>query len=245
MAKSAYDLTTTRKHLNMSEIPRKPDGVKLRVLCLHGIGTNCEIFEAQTAALRYQLRHAFNFEFIGGEHPWPAARGIAEVFGRDEVCYSYFDGTPSGALSAVEDLADYVAENGPFDAIMGFSLGATLSVMFLFNWSKLGFVESPFKFAILLSSCLPCDWDALQMRRLEFMDPTQVTAPIKVPTIHCWSPQDTEYPGESRLVMEMCDASNRVNLQHSAGHNPPTQPGEVDKLAQVILDVSKITTQPQ
>ncbi|KAH8434625.1 uncharacterized protein LDX57_012267 [Aspergillus melleus] len=227
----------------MSEMTRKPDCMKMRVLCLHGIGTNCEIFEAQTAALRYQLGHAFNFEFIGGEHPWPAAPGIAEVFGRDEVCYSYFDGTPSGALAAVKDLADYVAENGPFDAVMGFSLGATLAVTFLFNWGKLGFVESPFKFAILLCSCLPCDWDALQMGRLEFVNPTQVTGLIKIPTIHAWSPQDTEYPGEGRLVVEMCDTSNRVNLQHSAGHNPPTQPDEVDKLAQAILDVSKISTQ--
>ncbi|KAJ5539525.1 hypothetical protein N7513_007857 [Penicillium frequentans] len=225
----------------MNDTARMPNVKKMKVLCLHGIGTNCEIFEAQTAALRYQLGHAFDFDFIGGEHPWPAARGIAEVFGRDEVCYSYFDGTSSGAISAVEDLADYVAENGPFDAVMGFSLGATLAVTFLFNSNKFGFVEPPFKFAILLCSCLPCDWDALQTGKLGFLDQTQVTAPIKLPTIHCWSPEDTEYPGESRLVVDMCDVSNRVNLQHSAGHNVPTQPGEVDKLAQAIFAVSKST----
>ena len=145
----------------------------------------------------------------------------------------------------MEDLADYVAENGPFDAVMGFSLGATLAVTFLLNKNKLGFAESPFKFAVLICSCLPCDWDALQAGRLEFLDPTQVPAPMKIPTIHCWSPEDMEYPGESRLVVEMCDASTRVNLQHSAAHNPPTQPREVNELAQAILGMSKIATQVQ
>ncbi|KAJ5916857.1 hypothetical protein N7504_000872 [Penicillium tannophilum] len=198
-----------------------------------------KIFETQTMTLRCRLGDDFDFDFVGGDHPWPAAPGIAEVFGSDEICYSYFDGSALGAISTVEDLASYVVENGPFHGVMGFSLGAALAVTLLLNSTKVGFVEPPFKFAILLCSVLPCDWDALQSGEVKFLDPTQVTH-INIPTIHFWSPKDVVFSSESRLVVEMCDAASRVNLQHQAGHNMPAQPSGIEELAQAILEVSRI-----
>ena len=41
----------------------------MRFLCLHGMGTNSRIFEAQTAAIRYLLGSEHTFEFIDGAVP--------------------------------------------------------------------------------------------------------------------------------------------------------------------------------
>ena len=41
----------------------------MRWLCLHGMGTNSRIFEAQTAAIRYAMGQEHSFEFVDGAAP--------------------------------------------------------------------------------------------------------------------------------------------------------------------------------
>ena len=141
----------------------------------------------------------------------------------------------------MEELAQYVMEDGPFDGVMGFSMGAALAVTLLLNYRQLGFVEPPFKFAILLCSVLPHDWDALRSGKVEPLVPTRV-APIEIPTVHFWSPKDVAFSSQSRQVMEVCDATSRVDLQHQSGHDMPTQPSSIEELAQAILTVSQATS---
>ncbi|PLB54711.1 hypothetical protein P170DRAFT_505429, partial [Aspergillus steynii IBT 23096] len=210
----------------------------VRVLCLHGIGTNSEIFEAQTARLRYLLGDQYEFDFVDGAHPWPAYPSIAEVFGHDQVCYSYCDDTPQSVRRAVADLAQYAAENGPFDAVMGFSLGAALALTLLLNHEQLGLSEPPFDCAVLLCSVLPCDWSALERDQVELLSPSQVSRPVQIPTVHCWSPEDLDHPGQSQKVISMCTPDGRVELVHHAGHTLPVDGAGVEQLAQAIDAIS-------
>ena len=51
----------------------------MRFLCLHGMGTNSRIFEAQTAAIRYLLGSEHTFEFIDGAVPTPMAPSMLSL----------------------------------------------------------------------------------------------------------------------------------------------------------------------
>ncbi|RYP04515.1 hypothetical protein DL764_004416 [Monosporascus ibericus] len=217
--------------------PARPSPVgttaKFKVLCLHGIGTNSEIFEAQTAALRYQLGDEYQYDFLDGAHPWPTAKGIDQLFGDHQVCYSYFNGSAESAMTAVNDLADYVMENGPFDAVMGFSLGAALAATLLLRAEKQQAI-SHIKSAIFICGTLPCDWDELRRGNMHVLQPEDVKGMIRIPTVHAWSANDVDYPCQSILLMQMCHSTVRLEAAHSAGHCVPSQVKEVAALANCI-----------
>ncbi|KAL4917133.1 serine hydrolase FSH [Aspergillus aurantiobrunneus] len=211
---------------------------RYRILCLHGIGTNSKVFEAQTATLRYQLGDSFEFEFVDGEYLWPAANGIATIFGTDQFYRSYVDDSPGSIRKAVCDLARYAGEsgNGPFDAVMGFSLGAALALMLLLHARQIG-QAVPFKSAILLCATLPCDWKALEKGDVRLLSASDVPTKIAIPTVHFWSAEDSEYPGQSAEVVQMCSRADRIEVAHHAGHGLPTRGEELEELTRAIRTV--------
>ncbi|PYI26786.1 hypothetical protein BP00DRAFT_355134, partial [Aspergillus indologenus CBS 114.80] len=187
-----------------------------------------------TARLRYLLGDHYEFDFVDGAYPWPAYPSIAEVFGHDHTYYSYCDDSPQSVLQAATDLADYATENGPFDAVMGFSLGAALAMTLLLNHDRLGLSTPPFGCAIFICGILPCDWTALEQGQVELLAPSRVSCPVRIPTVHCWSAEDLDYPGQSQALISMCTPNGRVELVHHAGHAFPTDSVGVDQLAQAI-----------
>lgn len=87
-----------------------------------------------TASLRYHLgpATAYDFDFVGGAYHWPAYPGISDLFGPQQAYLSYIDGSAAGAIAFLEDLAARLTENGPFDAVMGLSVGgAKLATLLL------------------------------------------------------------------------------------------------------------------
>ncbi|KAF7621590.1 hypothetical protein AFLA_011884 [Aspergillus flavus NRRL3357] len=239
----------------MQPDPDKPlKARKLKVLCLHGMGTNSEVFEAQTApvaALRYHLGQDFEYDFVDGEYHCPAARGISEIFGNNQPYYSYFDGSAGSAMKAVRDLYVYTNENGPFDAVMGFSLGAALAVMLLLHFDQLQAaggqvpVSSPFKCAILLCGVLPYNLSGLLRGWKQFLHPRDPGNVIRIPTVHAWSPNDVDYARHSRLLMQMCDPANRIDVAHCAGHGVPSRGEELTKLARAICSTVSSVSEPE
>ncbi|KNG87270.1 hypothetical protein ANOM_004941 [Aspergillus nomiae NRRL 13137] len=225
-----------------SDLEKRSNTARFKILCLHGIGTNSEIFEAQTAGLRYQLGEDFEYEFVDGGYDCPAASGIREIFG-DEICYSYFDSSADSVMEAVQDLYAYTNENGPFDAVMGFSLGAALAVKLLLHFDRLqtagGQVQTcpPFKCAILLCGILPYNLTELERGRKQVLHPGDQGNLVRIPTVHGWSPTDVDYAEQSRLLMHMCEPAKRVEIAHSAGHSVPSRGEELNKLAQAICSM--------
>jgi dienelactone hydrolase len=190
------------------------------------------------------LGNDYDFDFVDGAYPWPAARGISEVFGEKQMYYSYFDGSAESVRGTVKALGEYAVANGPFDAVMGFSLGAALAMTLLLYADKVGLPRVPFKCAIILCGTLPCDWASLEKGEVQLLSETGPNA-VNIPTIHFWSPQDTDYPGQSPEVVKMCNVTTRLELIHSAGHGLPTQSQPVTELAQAIQDtVAKFEIDP-
>ncbi|KAF5671688.1 DUF341 domain-containing protein [Fusarium heterosporum] len=93
------------------------------ILCLHGIGTNSKVLEMQTSAFRHQLSHSqsHKYEYVDGAEPTLLALDI-ESFIEVDKSFVYYD--PNSAKSirtAIDDLWEYIAEEGPFDGVLGFS----------------------------------------------------------------------------------------------------------------------------
>lgn len=198
------------------------------------------------ASLRYYLGDNFEFDFIDGAYLWPASPGIEEVFGTQQACYSYYDGTPSSALAAVNDLAAYIAENGPFDIVLGFSLGAALAATLLLqphdddNHDEVpshAVARRLVSSAVFVCGILPVDRADLRHGEMVWLDASQALqrwGPIMIPTVHSWSKQDIEYPGQSQQLMGMCLEADRIELLHTAGHGFPSKTDEVAALATEI-----------
>lgn len=152
------------------------------------------------------------------------------------MCYSYFDGSARSALTAVKDLEDYVEENGPFDCVVGFSLGAALAATLLLQPGRHS-ARHRIRSAVFLCGTLPCDWAELEQSKLRFLRARDSNKVISIPSVHAWSPEDVDYPGQGEQLFEMCEEKNRVQVLHSAGHGVPSQHFEVEAIAGAIRDM--------
>ncbi|KAK8134560.1 Hydrolase FUB4 [Apiospora sp. TS-2023a] len=133
----------------------------MRVLCLHGRGSNTEIFRMQTAAIRSFLEPEYHFEFVEGR--WPHLEGNWSVHTTDfskSKLYGYYNGLDINDVLATEnELREIIAEHGPFDGILGYSQGGTLAAQLVIRY----IVENPFatiqelplKFAIFINGATP------------------------------------------------------------------------------------------
>ncbi|ERF71955.1 hypothetical protein EPUS_06514 [Endocarpon pusillum Z07020] len=216
-------------------------GKKRKVLCLHGIGTNSEmgqIFEAQTAALRYRLGPAFEYDFIEGSYPWPAAPGIREIFGAHDMCYSYHDGSAPSALEAVQSLSEYCRDNSPYAAVMGFSSGAALAATLLIaeagDEGLKKEQQATFGSAIFLCSTQPYDWRELKAGRVRFLDGQDASEAICIPTVHAWARNDKEYAEQGVKVVQMSKLAKRTEVIHNAGHGVPNHGEALERLAVAV-----------
>ncbi|CAD6447148.1 b02d05e5-f9f0-4a0e-a536-713537cd595b [Sclerotinia trifoliorum] len=209
----------------------------MRFLCLHGTGTNSQIFEMQSAALRSELGDRHSFQFLEGVISVPPAPEIATYLTGNDVCFTYFDyGSEDSISKALEDLARYVVEEGPFDGIMAFSHGASLASMFIIQSlqkNREALRRSPqspektpftaFQCAIFLCGvrptnvCLAANADG----HIRFLDGHLDGVVIDMPTAHIFASNDGAMPGESEKLSELCAPDNRVIFIHDQGHEVP------------------------
>ncbi|KAK3937381.1 hypothetical protein QBC46DRAFT_366281 [Diplogelasinospora grovesii] len=194
-----------------------------KILCLHGIGGNGDV-----PSLRYQLGDKYEFDFVDGAHPWPAAPGITQAFGV-QVCYSYYyDGTAASALAAVDDLATYVVDNGPFDAVLGFSMGAALAATLLLQPDERYAAARQMIPSAALSLCLRQG----KMGFLKAADQVRKEDRVAIPTVHAWSPQDTDQPGQSQQLIKIdrkdpCLPCTHLVIEHRGRHGMSHCPVDV------------------
>jgi len=127
----------------------------MKFLCLHGKGTSAEILEVQTEGFRNLLPGHFDYEFVEGENEVPPAPGVAKVFPGP-----YFSYLTDYSVGSIEEqhrfIMDIVAEEGPFDGVMGFSQGASLAASILIHHQiETPWLPPPFRVAIFLCATYP------------------------------------------------------------------------------------------
>ncbi|TVY19428.1 Hydrolase FUB4 [Lachnellula arida] len=219
----------------------------MHFLCLHGIGTNsqaCYFSESRfgslpaplpfststnadcifAAALRYELGDQHTYEFVEGTIPWPIAPEISNLFNPDGRYFSYFDpSSASSARDALQQLDEYIEAEGPFDGVLGFSLGACLAAMHIIRKVRQDPGNTrppPFKCAIFLSTVLVHDPVAIESGEIKVLDPKEAGQPIQLPTVHIWGAKDPR-KGDGELLKGLCDTRTATGFIHEGMHEVP------------------------
>ncbi|TQB72748.1 hypothetical protein MPDQ_006464 [Monascus purpureus] len=211
----------------------------MRLLCLHGWGTNVKILQAQLNPLMRELQrdNTAVFHFIEGDIEATPGPGIEGFF--DGPFYSYykfprtFDDTDAdeSMLEAYELLYEVVEQDGPFDGVLGFSHGGTLASGFLVHHAKTRpYDPPPFRCAVFLNSLPPF--------RMESLDKTPVVDEglegyINIPTLSIAGRKDFAYKF-SLALHGLCDPRVSHLVVHDKGHDVPRDPKNVSAMAQAI-----------
>ncbi|OTA80298.1 hypothetical protein M434DRAFT_38030 [Hypoxylon sp. CO27-5] len=196
----------------------------MRFLCLHGRGTNAEIFKEQTARIREAIGQDNEFVFINGKTPADAVPGIGSVTA-SQVCerlgFVPLDAEPSVYQAFFLDLRHFIQSQGPFDGLIGFSEGASIAATMMVEDARRPFAK--FKCAIFFCALKTVDPDSLQSDTglPRFLDYTMDGVLVQIPTAHIWSSCDDVALNTSQEVAAIFDESSKETLVHSLGHDIP------------------------
>ncbi|KAH8687906.1 serine hydrolase FSH [Tricladium varicosporioides] len=200
----------------------------MRFLCLHGRGTNNQVFETQTAALRYKLGANHEFEFVEGSIPSPQAPGLSKFFPSQDQYYSYVASESIADVSScLDDLSEYVESNGPFDAFMGFSEGATIAMAFLSQYQNPSKASAEgIKAAIFICAGKP--FNILGKNKTTSTAMSEEI--VDIPTLHVIGKRDPVY-ADSLELSRMCKKERREVLEFYGGHEVPMSTKLVGEIA--------------
>ena len=206
--------TTTPK----TSAPKPADPKKLRLLCLHGYAQNANFFSSRTGAVRKGIKALADVHYLDAPH---AATGAflgdidADARGAPLGWWNTRDaerpalsGAYVGLDESVARVKRCVADDGPFDGVLGFSQGATLAALLCLSEPGL------FGFALLFAGFVPRD----AIVRAPF--DAAAAAPNATPTFHCLGASDASVPPDVARSLASCFASPAV-FEHAGGHVVP------------------------
>ncbi|OJJ46415.1 hypothetical protein ASPZODRAFT_16182 [Penicilliopsis zonata CBS 506.65] len=210
----------------------------MRFLCLHGRGTNSDIFESQLGP------------------------GITDLYPPPFLCW-YEHGVPVEVQDALVDLAVIIDEDGPYDGVVGFSEGAAVVASLLLsenNSSRDN--ENRFHVAVLFNSVIPLipektvqkipgeplgevvsgqdheSYLALLKQtssstKARWYTPRASSARISIPTVHVIGARDP-FAASSRMVVDLYQPEKTHVLVHEGGHTLPQTAAGLDRCAEMI-----------
>ena len=134
----------------------------------------------------------------------------------------------------MQDLKDYTITEGPFDAVMGFSQGASIAATFIVKMSSEAstLIDSAFRCAIFI--CAGDAWDSHGGGTVLRAD--VVGEVIRIPTVHIIGFKDQMYESSVGLS-RLCDGQCREVFDHGGGHEVPRAAKATTRMAQVIKTV--------
>lgn len=135
----------------------------------------------------------------------------------------------SSICKATEDLKSYIAADGPFDGVIGYSQGAAIAATLLLqeHAARPSQPQSLFRCAIFLSGGVPFDPAAMGRGECRHLDPTADGEPIPIPTANIWGMNDVNFPNTSPKLSKLCKAECRTEVIHQGGHEIPAMKGEI------------------
>ncbi|KAF2259790.1 hypothetical protein CC78DRAFT_571633 [Lojkania enalia] len=127
----------------------------VRILCLHGMGSNAAIFAQQTAPFRSLLASDHEMVFLEAPNTCEPSPEVLGFYPGPYLCW-YDTPTTAKVAAAHKFVLDYVERRGPFDGVIGFSQGAALAASILLHHQlKSPSTPPPFSFSVFLGSPIP------------------------------------------------------------------------------------------
>ncbi|KAK4153851.1 serine hydrolase FSH [Chaetomidium leptoderma] len=166
-------------------------------------------------------------EFPDGETPEDTMRELM----RDGIATTHRSGA-----RALKYLTKIMQEQGPFDAIIGYSEGATVAATLLLHeqrrFKKKG-VKPMFKYAIFFAGWPPMDPDSHAMILSD-----ESEAMIEIPTCHIIGSLDPYVHG-SLALYNVCDPDTAYMFDHAKGHTLPRDKDTVKELGDIVREAAK------
>lgn len=196
---------------------------KYRVLCLHGYRQDALKLRGRIAALRRAFRSSVEFVCLDAPFDVPYEPTSEAPYTNGETgesvkqlkwCdFTQDEDTGQYLLSRVEDAIEYVANfvqnEGPFDGIFGFSQGGTMASLILQR--QVAALESPFSFRFSIFVSAGAIDDPKYMSDVK----------VNMPSLHIIGETDTVVLKERSLALKDLFVDSKV-LMHSGGHYIPT-----------------------
>ncbi|KAL8810421.1 MAG: hypothetical protein Q9200_002589 [Gallowayella weberi] len=128
----------------------------VKILMVHGFGTNAAIFEAQTAPLRALLPAHWDYHFVQAPLECGPAPGIEHFYPNQTYRCWYQIPSLTEIASGHDFLYDVVEDEGPFEVAWGFSGGAMiLASLLLHHTRNTPHSSPPFRSVIFMNGYMP------------------------------------------------------------------------------------------
>ncbi|GKZ79621.1 hypothetical protein AnigIFM56816_003824 [Aspergillus niger] len=203
----------------------------MRFLCLHGAGTNAEIFEIQSGGITYDLaKYGHTFKYYNGCMEAEVEPQLKGLFTGPFYNHYPRDRAPGEYLApAMKHVYDIIERDGPFDAVMGFSQGAALACAMIAHHAKTH-QEPLFKVAVFICGAVPFDSTGNEI----IPEPSAGDEyPVNIPTANIVGKQDELYPSSMRLS-RLCDPSKMSFHDHGSKHMVPFDVKNTEAMVAVI-----------
>lgn len=186
----------------------------MRILCLHGFRTSGSFLEKQLSKWNPSIFAHFDLDFPDGLFP---AGGKSEIEGIFPAPYfEWFQFNKefteyTNLEECISYLCEYISSKGPFDGLLGFSQGATLSAL-LMGYQAQGKVlkdHPPIKFLISISG---------SKFRAPAICEVAYKEPIKAKSVHLIGEKDwLKLPSEDLAAA----FEDPIIIRHPQGHTVP------------------------
>lgn len=212
------------------------------ILCLHGGGSSASIFEIQTLKLRRALSNHFRFVFVQGPFESPPGPGVLPFFSDLNNFYTWTPTNKAGRADISSSAFANVAENlvapedrSQFVGVMAFSLGSLVaSHILLENQRSDGAAWPNLRFGVLLNA------DYYREAFPPFGDAAWgCEGRLCTPTVQVYGWSDPGMEKSVALLKTIFKPRSAKAMGFAGGHHLPQSPVDVQRLAKMVLEVSR------
>lgn len=134
--------------------------------------------------------------------------------------------------AVIEHLDDIVADQGPFDGILGFSQGASVACAYLSHLDRRDGAFAPFRFALFFSSGGLSDDHLSLLQHLSGTEPAPEGA-LSIPSLHVHGTADVLH-ADALAMTRLWQPGSVTVVTHPGGHIVPKDAASISKIAAAV-----------
>ena len=207
-------------------------GRPLRILCLHGMGGNANHMTTdQLSQLKEYCGPLVEFIGVDAPHPMGGASGAkAESIGTACAWFPQTGGDWAQYWArSLQTLQDAIETHGPFDGLLGFSMGAACAPLLLAHVP-----EGTFEFMIVCDGYPPGKDGEAQF----LLDALERQRPIKTPTLFTMS-GEPQWAMVGEMVTAYFDPAVIEVRKHEGWHDVPRDEESLGQMAAFLLNQAR------
>ncbi|MCJ1283863.1 hypothetical protein MMC26_003194 [Xylographa opegraphella] len=164
--------------------------------------------------------------------PLTGRRRLTNVFPLQSEYYAFFTDFALTFRTALDDLEKYLQEEGPFDAVIGFSQGACLAATLMIRHAQKQPSQSIFRCAVFICGIEP--WNIAEGRNYSVTMDGEV---ISVPTATIYGSKDYQWGDASLALSKLCNSESKEIYDHGRAHEVPRSSELTSGMARTIRKV--------